>query len=287
MAAQVGSAWQTWSFRLGLALLLVLALGFGVAALMNYLETKILSTGPNGPETPATMGLAFERVAIASRDRVLDGYLVRADGACSDPPALLIFHGVKETISEWVGAQRFLHQHCVSSLVFDPAGSGDSSRPGSLAALTEDAPAVYAFARKSFAGAKLFVLGHSLGNGPMLEAASRFAPRPDGIVVANAFASLRGVTARSQTYGAFAMLMPDWWNNVIAVAKLKAPVLVICSDNDGVNPVDDSRDIFAAAAGPKAIAVLHGFRHNALYRKPDEAWWQPVLSFLAKPGPAK
>jgi len=29
--------------------------------------------------------------------------------------------------------------------------------------------------------------------------------------------------------------------------------------------------------------VLHGFGHDALYRQPDETWWQPVLTFLQKP----
>ncbi len=281
------SARQSLSFRLGLALLVVVALGFGLAALMNYLESDVLSTGPNGPTTPATVGLKFERVSIASQGRVLDGYLVRADAAaCNDPPALLIFHGLKETISQWVGTQLFLHDHCVSSLVFDYAGSGDSSRPGSVTAIAEDAPTVYAFARKSFANTPLFILGHSLANAPLLEAAAKFKPAPAGIIVANAFASLRGVTARSKSYGVLAALMPDWWNNVIAVVAVHAPVLVVCSDSDTVNPVEDSRDIFAAANQPKSLVVLHGFKHNALYRQPDEAWWQSALAFM-KPGPAK
>ena len=230
------------------------------------------------------MGLKFERAVIVSAGRVLDGYLVRADPvACADAPALLIFHGVGETISQWVGAQLFLHDHCVSSLVFDYAGSGDSSRPGSLAALTEDAPAAYNFARTAFAGSRLFVLGHSLGNGPMLETAPRFAPRPDGVIAANAFASLRAITARSRGYGVLAPLMPDWWNNVVSVVKLRAPLLVVCSDADAVHPVEDSRDIFAAAGQPKALVVLRGFRHNAIYREPNEAWWQSVLAFMQKP----
>jgi len=77
--------------------------------------------------------------------------------------------------------------------------------------------------------------------------------------------------------------MPDWWDNVVAVVKVRAPVLVVCSDADTVNSVEDSKDIFAAAGHPKSLVVLHGFRHNALFRQPDEAWWQPVLTFMQKP----
>jgi alpha-beta hydrolase superfamily lysophospholipase len=269
-------------------LLLLIALGFGGAALFNRLETEALATGPNGPTTPATVGLKYERVAIESHGRTLDGYLVRADAAaCEHAPAILIFHGLKETISQWVGAQLFLHDHCVSSLVFDYAGSGDSSKPGSIAEIDNDAPAVYAFARKAFADAPLFVLGHAQGNGPMLEAAAGFKPKPSGIIVANAFASLRGVTARSKAFGLLAPLLPDWWDNVIAVVGVRAPLLVVCSDTDTVNPVDDSRDIYAAAAKPKSLAVLHGLAHNALYRTPDETWWQPVLTFITQPPTTK
>ena len=69
MESEPRSAGRSWGFRIGLALLMLLALGFGAAALMNYLEGEILSAGPNGPQTPATVGLKFERVAIASASR--------------------------------------------------------------------------------------------------------------------------------------------------------------------------------------------------------------------------
>src|SRR5208282_815612 len=98
-----------------------------------------LNTGPNGAETPATVGLAFDRLKIPSGHRILDAYLVRAAATCQPRVAVLIFHGVMETISEWVLAQRFLYDHCISSIVFDYSGHGDSSRPGTIAHLNEDA----------------------------------------------------------------------------------------------------------------------------------------------------
>jgi hypothetical protein len=44
----------------------------------------------------------------------------------------LTYHGVQETISECVKAQRFLYDRSVSSVVFDYTGSGNSSRPGAI-----------------------------------------------------------------------------------------------------------------------------------------------------------
>src|SRR5262249_59366333 len=111
----------------------------------------MISTGPNGPETPAAVGVPYDRVKISSGDRSLDAYVVEAPPTCPTRPALLIFHGVGETISQWVNVQRLLHGHCVSSVVFDYSGSGDSSPPGTVRNLHGDAIATYAFFHARFA----------------------------------------------------------------------------------------------------------------------------------------
>ena len=251
------------------------------ASIMDRAGAKVLTTGPNGPETPASVGLAFERVSIPSGSRRLDGYLVRADAGCRDAPALLIFHGLGATISRLVKAQRFLHDHCVSSLVFDYTGSGDSPRPASFSAVNADVPAAYEFARRAFApDVRLFVLGHSMGNAPMLEGLPRFSRPPDGIVVASAFSTLRASTARQGAYGMFAWVMPDVWDNILAVKAVHGRVLVLHSDADQINPLKEGQAIFAAANEPKTMSVVHGLTHNAPFNDPSEAWWEPVLQFM-------
>lgn len=106
--------------------------------ILNISSKKFLNKGPNGPETPATVELTFVRLKIASGNRVLDGYLVRAPVNCQPRIAVLIFRGVMETISEWVTAQKFLSNHCISSVVFDYSGHGDSSRPGTVGQLNAE-----------------------------------------------------------------------------------------------------------------------------------------------------
>lgn len=245
------------------------------------MESRALTTGPIGPETPACVGIPFERVMIPSGGRHLDSYVIAAPSSAFGGPAILIFHGVGETISFWVKAQRLLYAHGVSSVVFDYTGSGDRSRPARFGALSEDAGSAYAFARKRFPSARLNGLGHSMGCGILLDAAPGFCPRPEGIIVASAFSSLRGAAARENLlYQALSLVMPDWWNNVRNVSRLDVPLLVVHSDADRVNPVEDGRAIYAAAHEPKGLVILHGFTHNALYKQPPEAWWQPVLQFV-------
>jgi len=266
-----------------LALALLISSSGCTPVARHFLETKALTTGPNGPETPASVGVPFERVQLASGPRHLDTYLVNAAPSCGAAPLVLIYHGVQETISEWVQAQRFLFQHCVSSAVFDPTGSGDSSRPARLEAVNEDAVAAYEQIRSRFPKADIFVLGHSMGNGPLLQAVPQFRIPPNGVIVGGAFASLRAAGGRSGffLFRWLAKLGPDWWNNVEAVQRVTVPVLVIHSDADRVNPLAEGEQIYAAAHDPKQLAIVHGLKHNALYKEPSEAWWHGVLVFIS------
>jgi len=268
----------------GIAIVIVLALlglSLSPSLILQYFEPKFLTTGPNGPETPESVGLTYERAKIASSNRTLDGYLVQASSACQPKVALLIFHGVMETISEWVKAQRFLYDHCVSSLVFDYSGHGDSSRPGTVKNLDQDSTAAYTwFASRFTNDTRLCVLGHSMGSGPMLDALPSFQPAPACVVVANAFSSLRDAGVHRGTPRILVYMTPDAWNNAKNISRNRAPLLLIHSDADTVNPIAMGERIFQAAPEPKQMVVLHGFKHNDLYKSPSEQWWAPVLQFL-------
>lgn len=249
------------------------------------LQHKFLSTEPNGPATPQTVGVPFTRARIPSANRTLDGYLVVSASDCQSRVALLIFHGAGERISDWVNAQRFLYDHCVASLVFDYSGHGDSSRPGTVANLNQDVSAAYSWFASQFGDRyRLCVLGHSMGNGPMLESLTKFRPAPARVVVANSFARLRDEATRNGPLRKapvwIAHLIPNIWDNERNVASVRVPILLVQSDGDYSHPVETVLPAFRAAGEPKQIVILHGFRHDALYREPSEEWWRPTLRFL-------
>ncbi len=272
------------ALALGLAVILLTVGGCATLA-GQYFADQALTTGPNGPETPADLGAPYQKVSIPSGSRRLDAYLVRAPGDCADPPAILIYHGFDETISYWAATQQFLYLHCVTSLVFDPTGSGDSPRPTSVAKVGQDASSAYGFARSALGPkTRIYVLGHSMGNAILLQAEPGFSPQPSGVIVADAFSSLRDFYAIHGAPGILAHAMPDWWDNVVAVRQVHVPVLVIHSDADKLVPLEEARRIYAAAGQPKSMTVVHGFPHNGLRRKPSEAWWASVLTFVHSPG---
>lgn len=281
-------AWKWWKTLLAVAVALCVLFTAGQITARYVMESVMLTTGPNGPETPATVGVPFERVAIPSGSRRLDSYLVTAGATCADAPVVVIYPGVNETISEWVKAQRYLYDHCISSVIFNYTGSGNSSRPARFEAIGDDSIAAYEFAVGSFPGKRIFLLGHSMGNAPMLEVVPQLSSQPAGVVVANAFASLRSAahTRKNLFYRLLAYTIPDWWDNVQAVQHVHVPLLVIHSDTDQVNPVEAGRKIFAAALQPKTLVILHGYRHNDLYQNPSDDWWSAVVLFLKNPNTA-
>lgn len=263
----------------GVAMALVVALS---PLLLDRLERAMISTGPNGPETPAAVGLAYERLKIPSGSRLLDAYLVEASPNCQARPALLIFHGVGETISRWVNVQRLLFDHCVSSMVFDYSGNGDSSPPGTVHNLHQDAIAAYNLFHARFAASgSVCTLGFSMGNAVMLDAYPEFRPEPACMIVGGAFSSARDGAVHAWGIPKWmAHLLPDQWNNVTAIARSHSALLVVHSDSDHSNPLWMGERLYQAAPQPKQIVVLHGLRHNAAVTGPIQQWWAPVVAFI-------
>jgi alpha-beta hydrolase superfamily lysophospholipase len=249
----------------------------------EVVERQGLITARKGTDTPATYGAPFEEVTITSGDRRLDATLVRAPSDTA--PALLVFHGTAESVSHWADAQALLYRQGVTSMVFDYSGFGRSTGRPTVEHLREDADSAYAeFTRRIGARARPFVLGYSLGTGVMFDVIDRLTPPPAGVVFAASYSSAReGAVAFGLIPSWLTFLLPDLWNNVRDVRKLRQPLLVLQSDGDELFPVSMARAVHDAATVPKQLVVLRGFRHEAGHRNPTDAYWAPVVRFL-RPG---
>ncbi len=264
---------------------LVAAVGFAGVRRVAFMavERGGLITAPNGPETPATFGAPFERLAIASGDRTLDATLVRAP--IDTAPALLIFHGTAEAVSYWADTQALLYRHGITSMVFDYSGFGRSTGRATAAHLDEDADAAYAeFVRRVGPTAHRYLLGYSLGTGVVFEAVRRFTPPPSGVVFAASYSSARdGAIAFGLIPRWAKFLLPDLWNNVRDARNLTQPLLVLQSDADQLFPVSMAKAVYDAATVPKQMVVLHGYRHEDGHLRPTDEYWAPVVRFMTSP----
>jgi alpha-beta hydrolase superfamily lysophospholipase len=249
--------------------------------LVYRIERAVISTGPNGPATPASLGIPYEPVRIASANRFLDSYFVEASAECRQRHALLIFQGRGGTISAWVHVQRFLYDRCISSTVFDYSGNGDSSPMQSIGNLREDAIAVYNWLyARSGATARVCVFGFSMGASILLDAYSDFRPPPPCIILGGAMTSARDFA--TQSWGIprwLATLAPDQWNGSAAISSIHSSLLVVHGDADHVIPLRMSERLYQAAPQPKQFAVVHGLPHSAVLG-PLEPLWSVVAQFI-------
>ena len=243
-------------------------------------EKKFMLVHRNGTATPAKFGAAWTPFTFDSDGRKLNGSLVKASPSCPGRLALLIFHGRDESLSDWAKAQAFLSRQCVSSIVFDYSGNGDSAGAPNVANLNADVAVAYAVFVKTFPSGRRCVLGHSMGNAPMLHALPSFAPRPDCAVMANAFSSVEDFARASGAPSLFTMLLSGVWDNTEAVNHVSVPLMIVHSDADKTIPSWMPKRLDAAAPRQAWRVTLQGFGHDALYEDPSVAWWEPVLIFV-------
>src|SRR5271154_867325 len=262
--------------------ILLIALTGGFFALRSYAiasaEKKFMIVHRNGAATPEQFGAAWTPFFIDSGGRKLEASLVMAQPSCRDRTAVLLVHGRDESLSDWANAQAFLSKQCVSSIMFDYSGNGDSMGPATIANLNADVVAAYTvFVQKFPKPWRRCVLGHSMGNALVLHGFPFFAPPPDCVVTANAFSSVEDFARSSGAPSYFALLLRGVWDNTDAIEQVTVPLMVIHSDADETIPSWMAKRVVDAAPPQAQRVTLHAFKHDALYEDPSLDWWKPAL----------
>jgi fermentation-respiration switch protein FrsA (DUF1100 family) len=200
---------------------------------------------------------------------------------------VLVFHGIGDRPHYWRGAQRRLAQSGIASLVFAYPGYPGSCGTTTPANLDRGAHSVYDWLREHVpVNTPVFLLGFSLGTGLAADVAGELSPAPAGIILAEAFTSLREAAGRVARPAPFlARVLPDVWKTRENVARLEIPLLIIHSTGDALFPVAMAEQLFAAArasGAPAQLEVLEGLAHNSPYLTVPEDYWQAIRQFIAR-----
>jgi alpha-beta hydrolase superfamily lysophospholipase len=250
--------------------------------LLRLLERLILKTKPNGSETPASLGFGYEDIHFLSGNRHLRAWFVPSAPDQDAKKAILIYHGIYESISEWIPVQHYLWEQGIASMVFDYSGFGDSQGRASLAHLREDAQTAYqVFLSKINPSFEIFALGYSLGTGVLMEAVRNFPYPLDGLILVGAFSSFRDVTVQVKALPPWlTFVIPYVYNNVQAVQQVNTPLLMIHSQDDQLFPLAMASKIFAAVHEPKRLVVLKGLKHNDMLEGKTGEYLSPVVEYI-------
>ena len=262
----------------------LLLLAFGGRWYAGQLMSKrALTPRALGNATPASAQLPFTRVAVASGDRTLIGWWVKAPGDGGTPaPAVLFFHGNASTIADYVNLQRFFYRQGISSFVFDYTGFGGSSGSASLKNAVADAAVVAkAFSDSAGTTGRKVAFGSALGATVLLQAIDNVQPHVNGVVIEGVDASVKEAALRSgRLPKLLGPLVADIGDNVAAAANVRVPALFVHSTADNRAPMEGALRVMAAVAS-KAGLVKHWRKgHSAILASSKACDWAPVLAFV-------
>jgi uncharacterized protein len=222
-------------------------------------------------ETP---GLSIQRLTISSGANLLDAIFVEPTGSPARA-ALLLCHGIGETVEHWFPVQQLFAANGVSSLLFDYSGYGRSTGRPSAAQFDLDALSAFQMLRRLTKPLPTAILGFSLGSGPAAAIAKTAAP--DYLVLCAAFTSFRDALRSFGLPVRFTPLVPPLWSAQQSLCDCRIPVLVVHGENDRLFPVQMARDLAACCPAPAELIIVPNFTHNQPFRKPDLAFWGRII----------
>ncbi len=215
------------------------------------------------------------RHLIPSGRRIVDAVLVQPSLDIAVRGALLICHGIGETVDHWMRSQDLLAGHGIVSLVFNYSGCGRSTGWIGVERCERDAIAAFQWLRETVPNVPITLLGFSLGTG----AATAIAGR---LILCEGYTSFRdAVVASGLPRWIVTTLVPDAWRSVNALKQCSIPVLVVQGDRDRLFPVAMGHALAEAAGEWGELVVIGGMGHADLHRKVRAEHWQPILARIA------
>jgi alpha-beta hydrolase superfamily lysophospholipase len=228
---------------------------------------------PCGPSSTLQIG----RHKIPSGDQMLDAVLTKPASG-SERAALLICHGIGETVDHWREVQELLSAHGVVSLVFDYSGYGRSSGRFTSSRAERDAIAAFHWLHANAGGLDVSVLGYSLGSAVAASIISAVLAKH--LVLCSAFTSLREAAMSGGVPRRLTFLLPSIWNTRDILSLCTIPVQILHGQRDRLFPTRMASDLRAACGSRGELVIVPHHSHNEAYRRPEIAYWGNVISYI-------
>jgi uncharacterized protein len=217
----------------------------------------------------------LSRHRIASGRNVLDAVFVRPTRQPARA-ALLICHGIAETVRHWVPVQQLLAERGAASLVFDYSGYGRSTGRIEAAQCEQDAIAAYQHLRGLAAADSAAVLGFSLGSGIAAAVTSRI--HPARLVLCAGFTSFRAAAHSIGVPATLGPFIPPLWHVEEALRGCSLPILVVHGERDRLFPVRMGSELAACCGAEERI--VPEISHTEPYIRPRKEYWYPIVDWI-------
>jgi uncharacterized protein len=194
--------------------------------------------------------------------------------------AVLLCHGIGETVEQWFGVQQLLAAHGVASLVFDYSGYGKSTGRPHWEQFELDGVAAFAALKELAPALPISVLGFSLGSGVATAIIDRLGARR--LILCEAFTSFRHAAVSVGIPRPLARLVPPIWHAQQRLAECKLPVLIVHGENDGLFPIAMARELAGWCEPQAEVVLVPNTTHNQPFRKPHLSYWGPIIEWICR-----
>ena len=181
-----------------------------------------------------------------------------------NPRAVALFcHGNAGNLTHRLRTLRILRdRHDLAVLIFDYRGYGRSEGSPSEIGLIQDAKAACQWLSNhtNIEETDITLLGRSLGGGVAVQLAADDGAR--GLVLASTFTSLPDVGAEHAPLLVPKLVMRNRFNSINRIPEYDGPFLMSHGDADELIPVEQGRQLFEAAPGPKRFIRIPDAGHN-------------------------
>jgi uncharacterized protein len=223
--------------------------------------------------------IAVARHAIRSGGNTLDAVFMQT-ARVQPCAALLICHGIGETVAGWRKVQELLAANGVASLVFDYSGYGKSTGAIEWNQLERDAVAAFRALRQIAPALPISVLGFSLGSG--IAAATIHEVEARRLILCEAFTSFRDAARAAGIPARLGRLVPPIWPTRERLRACALPVLIVHGQADRLFSVSMAEELLSCCGADAELVVVPETAHNQPFRNPHIAYWGPVVEWLMR-----
>jgi alpha-beta hydrolase superfamily lysophospholipase len=221
--------------------------------------------------------LEISRRPIPSGKQVLDAVFIAPAGGPARA-AVLLCHGIGETVDHWFGVQKLLAAQGVASLVFDYAGFGRSTGRIRWKQCEEDAIEAFGWLKALRPDTPVSILGFSLGSGVAAAILDRVSPQK--LILCSSFTSFQAAACCACLPHSLSFLAPPIWDTEESLRFCSLPVLILHCENDRLFPTQMASNLASSCKVPAWLAIVPNQRHNDPFYRPQHRYWDHVVSIL-------
>ncbi len=207
-----------------------------------------------------------------------------------ESPNILFFHGNGEIVSDYDDLGPVYNRMNINFMAVDYRGYGRSTGTPTVSAMMGDCHILFDFVtawleKKGYSG-PLIGMGRSLGSASVLELASAYPERIDGLIIESGFAyampllRLMGVDIEGIGFKETA-----GFRNLDKIKVFTGPTLIIHAAQDHIIPFSDGQALYEASTSPdKHLLEIPNANHNDIFLRGLQDYLSAITSLIQKIG---